>query len=109
MKTYTNQFGAFQGDVSIIRLDSIPKDAKQTDQRTVAYGESTGHHHTVAGPVSAYKSLDGFVFVVKEDETEPVQLIHQTHNPITFTPGIWLVPFITQVEYDVRDERKVID
>ena len=107
MKT-VSEFGGFQGDVDIVRLDDLPADAKPTERRIVAYGEATGHNHTVVGECDAYEVSDGLVFVVAP-ETE-VQMVHTAdHDPEVITPGIWFVPFDSQVEYDGENERKVMD
>jgi hypothetical protein len=105
--TTVNKFGAFQGDVAIIKLDELPEGAKPTNKRTVAYGEVTGHHHTVVGECDAYQLPNGLVFVVTNGQ-EAI-LTHQEHDPVTLSTGIWFCPTTSQVEYDGENERRVLD
>jgi hypothetical protein len=107
MITITNDVGAFQGDVAIIRLSKVPEDAKPTNRQVVAYGEATGHNHTIVGEVAAYEIANGLVFVVADGQD--VQITHQEHDPITLATGIWFCPFESQVEYDGENERRVLD
>lgn len=107
MMITVNDVGAFQGDVAVFRIKELPAGAKKTKNRTVAYGEATGHHHTVVGECEAYEVKDGLVFVVADEEE--VTLTHQEHDTVTLETGIWFCPTISQVEYDGANERRVLD
>jgi hypothetical protein len=77
----------------------------------VAYGEVTGHHHSISladyPHTELYKKEEDntskFVLAVKETTT----LVHQEHAPITLTPGIYIGAI--QTEYDPEGERRVLD
>lgn len=84
-----------QGDVLLIPVDKIPKSAKRAKpdngRWVLAYGEVTGHHHSVAVE-------DGVELVTAEEADElrmwlsvttdePVALTHQEHATIMLPPG----------------------
>lgn len=111
MKKLTLQ-GGFQGDVAIIAVKGFPKDAKPTESRTLAYGESTGHHHIVRGDVDMRETAEAFYFRVAEDAEDTPAIVHigDEHESIEITPGtVWCVPKLSQVEYDGSEERRVLD
>ncbi len=96
-----------QGDV-VIRPTSIPKEAKETKETVLAYGEATGHAHRIKGdamilrvsamPAHAWiKSLTGF------------EVEHEEHPSIHFPPGEY--EFYQQREWDWTEEftRNVAD
>lgn len=104
-----NKFGFVQGDVIAHYIQALPKDAKPTKQRIVAYGESTGHHHIVEGVQTAYENPQGFYFVVAPEETATLVHIGNDHDTIEMIPGIVFIPRESQVEYDGAEERRVLD
>lgn len=117
MKKLT-EFGGFQGDVLVRKLDSLPDNSQSTNERTVAWGEVTGHHHTVTGDVDAYRLPNGIAFVVEEGHeaylvhsarNDPDPLIFEDHETLVMPPGIWFCPFDSQVEYDGATERRIAD
>jgi hypothetical protein len=90
--------GAAQGDLLIVRVNSVPKNATPVaheDGRLIlARGESTGHHHSFAvGPHIALFRDDGagsnapLYFTA----ATPVALEHQEHSTINFAPGTYKV------------------
>ena len=98
-----------QGDVLIIAVKEIPKDAvsiKSEDNiTTVMLGEATGHHHSFYEPVEfteQQKTGRRFLKLV-----HPVALRHQEHAPIEVKPGKYEV--IRQKEFDDMGWRKVLD
>lgn len=111
----TNRFGAVQGDVPIIKIAKLSDNAKKTNNRTVAYGEVTGHHHTIYGECEVYETkreIEGQLFPGLEVVvTETVELRHQEHDTIEMIPGIYFIPSPghQQVEYDGENERRVLD
>lgn len=108
-----------QGDVLVVRVDSIPTQAepeKLAENRIVlAYGEVTGHAHAIA-PSEATS------FVVKEPvriqdwqcerflrvlEGDVARLKHEEHATIDLPAGDYAV--IQQREYSPEEIRRVAD
>ena|SRR3990167_2772854 len=81
-------FSSRQGDLFIIKVDSLPKEAVKKDTEVLVKGEVTGHAHRV---------LDGDVYGLPNDESRlylqtyvPTQINHDEHLPIPLeTPGIY--------------------
>ena len=91
-----------QGDVYIILNTGTPEGNARED-RTLALGEATGHHHTLtAGQV--FGTLQGTQWIVLE---EPTKLTHQEHATITIPAGVHEVRI--QREYTPQAIRRVID
>jgi len=113
------KLGGVQGDVPILRVDSLTPGGKPTKNRIVAYGEGTGHHHEIQGDCDvmeverdiAGQLFKGLEVIVTEDK--PGQLYHKSggeHDTIELTPGLYFIPTDTQqVEYDGENERRVAD
>lgn len=94
---------ARQGDVLLMKVDSIPSGCKKKDL-TIAYGEVTGHHHTFDSGTCMVDST-GQQYVQLE---KPAELHHQEHDTLTFQHGVYKV--ILQREYDlVEGVRQVLD
>ncbi len=96
MKTYR------QGDVLLVRVDSIPEQGAQillrTDGRIVlAYGESTGHSHTITAPKVKWIAVGKGRYL---DATAPFDVFHQEHAVIRVPAGCYRV--IIQREYALR-------
>jgi hypothetical protein len=93
-----------QGDLLIIRIDSMPKDAVRQASRILAEGEATGHMHELdKGEV--YEKDGTLYFKVEENNT--TTLNHPEHKAVTFDPGTYKV--IRQREYEPRGWRYVAD
>lgn len=92
-----------QGDVLLKPISKIPKNVVNKD-RTLAWGEITGHHHTLqAGKV--FVNNGGIQFC--ELETDTV-LEHQDHANIIIPKGLYEV--VIQREFDVVEGvRQVLD
>lgn len=113
------KYGAPQGDVPIVKVNSLADGALLTNNRIVAYGEQTGHHHQIVGGAQVYeveREFYGQLFKgldVVVSEGVDASLFHNSggeHDTIVFTPGIWFIPTETQqVEYDGENERRVYD
>lgn len=98
-----------QGDVLLIPVDKIPDTKLKTLKRaTLAFGEVTGHHHTIHdGAVGLAEEataagLADFIAVEKE-----AVLTHQEHDPITVPTGNYEV--VRQTEYTPQALRNVAD
>lgn len=101
--------GAVQGDVPFLKIDKLPKTAKprKGNNRIVALGEVTGHHHVLeAGTM--YEDGFGNLFALLD---KPTRLLHQEHGAIVLEPGIYQFGLngALQVEYMGEEERAVLD
>jgi hypothetical protein len=97
-KTKPALSGAAQGDLLIVRCNSVPKSAVPVEHEggrlILARGDSTGHHHSFAvGPQIALFRDDGAGSKAPLYFTAsvPVALEHQEHSTITFAPGTYKV------------------
>ena len=94
-----------QGDVWITLNQELPEDAVLRKDKTVAYGEVTGHHHTLtAEKVQVFGELAGVQWIVAEEESP---LTHQEHDTLMIPPGIHEVHI--QREYSPTEIRRVFD
>ena len=103
-----------QGDVYISKVDSVDKKGftkrqPKDNNLVIAYGEVTGHHHSVAlldNPnVDLYENVTGDMIL--EVNGVSTTLTHQEHAPITLDPGIY--ECYIQEEYDPEGMRRVVD
>lgn len=81
------------GDVDIreVKESEVPKNLKKLDTLTLAFGEATGHHHTlVAEPMRAvvFEDEKGQKWVRLDDKAE---LTHQEHKTLTIEKGWYLI------------------
>ncbi len=102
-----------QGDVLLVEVKSIPKDAalvpNETAKVILAYGEMTGHHHRfefrdTSHNVKLYSTGGSARYL---DVTAPAELLHEEHSTAVVPKGKWLVP--QQVEYTPAKLRRVAD
>lgn len=94
-----------QGDVLITRAAELPAGAQKAKTRTVAYGEATGHHHTLtAGEV--YLVGNQQWVVVPESGAE---LRHQEHGALVLDPGVYQVDLQIEVDPFTGLARRVMD
>lgn len=102
-----------QGDVALVRVRAIPKDAiEQPDKGLkliLALGEATGHHHRFefldkSYNVKLYVAAGGARYV---DVSVPSDLLHEEHSTARVPAGKWLLP--QQVEYTPAELRRVAD
>jgi hypothetical protein len=102
-----------QGDVLLIRVTVIPKDAILQEQKghklILALGEATGHHHRfefIANDynVKLHATAGGVRYL---DVQKPAQLLHEEHSAAKIPAGLWLVP--NQVEYTPKELIRVAD
>jgi hypothetical protein len=94
VKTIKNN-GA-QGDVLFIRVDKLPKDAKELPQSAqVIVGHSeTGHHHAIANPdasVAIFAVQNQLRSYLKLEK--PADVVHHrphdTHETLRLPAGFW--------------------
>lgn len=103
-----------QGDVLLIKVSALPEGkSKKVNGLVLAYGEATGHSHTVVaekintavlleyadmkfGTIERYLELKG-----------KATLRHEEHAAIDLDPGIYKV--VQQREYSPEEIRNIID
>ena len=93
-----------QGDLLIVKVQSIPKGAIKSASRILAEGEATGHMHELdSGEV--YEKEGVLYFRVMDCNI--ATLNHPEHKAIEFEPGEYKV--IRQREYEPEGWRHVRD
>lgn len=109
-----NNFQLYQGDISIIKIDSVPSEIKMEKLEKdfiVAYGEVTGHHHKL----KVEEKKDATYYLGKSDKGFYLEVIggdlelwHHQHAPQVITPGKYYIG--QQFEYDELEKiRRVCD
>ena len=101
-------------NVLFVPVARLPKgDRKKRENGTVAYGEATGHHHSLAAEdlerAEVLECGDGLFVHVSEDgvRLEGAVFTHQEHGPVTLAPGDYKV--VIQREYSPEAIRRVAD
>ena len=95
-----------QGDVLLTEVFELPEGAQKISTLTLAYGEATGHHHTLTcGDV--YTLPDGTMWVVVPEDG--AELDHQTHAPVWLDPGVYQIDLQVEVDPFTGLERRVMD
>lgn len=89
------------GDLLIKEISKLPDNLKKLDNTTLAYGEVTGHHHTITKQpwVTVYQNDGGIKFVQLDEKAE---LTHQEHKTIEIEKGLYEV--IIEKEFDPWSE-----
>lgn len=96
-----------QGDVLIMRVNSIPENLVKTNKVTLALGEVTGHHHSILSEnVVGFAEVETALAKYIEVKSQAV-LTHQEHDPITLPEGTYRA--IIQKEYEPGALRNVAD
>jgi hypothetical protein len=103
-----------QGDVLLMPA-AIPQTAKRIKNRPVAYGEVTGHHHSLMSNVETpvedlvemYEGDDGKTYVRVLGEPGEVSLVHQQHKAQQVEPIEYV--YVPQVENTDWGTRPVVD
>lgn len=104
-----NQFR--QGDLLIERVAEVPQDglkdvAVDGGRHILAYGEITGHHHSVATESGSFlrEADDGTLYLGVPKDTA---LTHQEHTSVPLKEGTYKVT--KQREYHRGEVRNVLD
>jgi len=92
-----------QGDLLIIRHQSIPDGVKIAKNKILALGEVTGHMHRAVGDATVY-DFQGGKWVLSE---KGWRISHDEHDPIKIPAGIFEIR--RQREYSPEEIRKVVD
>jgi hypothetical protein len=102
-----------QGDVILVSVKAIPKDAVEQEIKgnkvVLALGEATGHHHRfefmdTSHNVKLYVAHGGERYI---HVTAPASLLHEEHSTANVPVGKWFLP--SQVEYTPQALRNVAD
>jgi hypothetical protein len=97
-----------QGDVGLLQVPELPTQceelATENGRIILAYGEVTGHHHSVDAVCAQLLGTGEEQFL---RVTQATQLEHQEHAPIGLAPGIYRV--LRQREYHPVAIRNVAD
>lgn len=99
-----------QGDVLLVPVRKLPPGLTRAPETTgkvvLAYGEVTGHHHRIETPEKAVlwdAGAERYLHVL-----ERCDLLHEEHNTITLSPGVYLIPVQVSMTID-RLPRRVVD
>lgn len=98
-----------QGDVLIVPRESINLDKEKLKEigkgaKILAYGEKTGHSHTLSGDVTFYGNGNGSTLC--QVGREGASLVHQEHGQVNIEEGDYIV--ILQREYDLVDGTRFV-
>lgn len=94
------------GDVLLKKIDSLPKGLKKEGTNILAYGEATGHTHSLHGGIFNHlvNKKERFLEVV-----ETASLQHQEHNEIEIDPGIYKIHIVREYDHFEEEAREVAD
>jgi hypothetical protein len=93
-----------QGDVLLVKINAVPKSAKQVKEKIIAHGESSNHCHRVSKEVEVLKTNDKtYLRVNSKGKLEHVLVSDpetwtKEHLPVELEKGDYEV--IQQREYD---------
>ena len=90
-----------QGDVLLIQVKDVPREADPVEHCIVAHGEVTGHTHRIESGAHQFLTGDGrqYVQVVQPS----ARLVHEEHGTVTL-PGPGVYRIIHQREYVPPEE-----
>jgi len=103
-----------QGDVYLCKTDTSDKKGytkikPENNNIILAYGEVTGHHHSISllenSNVELFKNINGDMLLEIQDVN--ATLTHQEHSAIILEPGIY--ECYIQEEYDPEGMIRVAD
>ena len=102
-------YHGFQGDVILVKVDSIPKNCK-ISKRThrgyvLAEGEVTGHAHTVAEEIKLMTESNK-TFIHAETDFE---ITHEEHDAVTVPAGDYEVRIANEYDHFAEEAKKVAD
>jgi hypothetical protein len=108
MKTKIATQTAQQGDVTLRKIEALPKGAAKigADRVTLAEGEVTGHAHRIEQAGAELFDLNNRMFLKL---ASPATLLHEEHGPITLDAGVWEVGQVQEWDYLSQMARKVVD
>lgn len=78
-----------QGDVQIIKVNSLPIEIKKLNRKELAFGEVTGHAHRIlSGVADLFETKNGELYLKVKKLTK---VSHEEHKTMTLMPGIYRV------------------
>jgi len=102
-----------QGDV-LLKVSTIPDDAKRIPVRPIALGERTGHHHSLMTctetPIEELVEMyekDGETYIRALGDPSDVALVHQQHKAALLREKEYV--YVPQVENSDWGTQKVVD
>jgi hypothetical protein len=97
------------GDVGLV-VSTIPAGAVPTLKKTLAYGEKTGHHHSVAeADIDGAMIFDcGEQMFLRVTAEGGISLTHQEHGTIQVAPGDYEVRIAREYDEE-QDFHQVMD
>ncbi len=96
-----------QGDVLLVPVANIPANRVKTNRVTLAFGEVTGHHHTISNGAVGYAANPTDLAEYVEVTADTADLTHQEHDTITLPKGTYRS--VRQVEYAPGELKNVAD
>jgi len=94
-----------QGDVIMDSIDSLPDEAMVAGHNVLAEGEATGHAHRADATAQVWTHEDGLYM----SSPEKITVLHEEHNNVTVTPGLWKVTKQQEYDHFAREARDVRD
>jgi hypothetical protein len=103
-----SKFSLRQGDVLMLRVTEIPKDAKPAKREKgliiLARGEMTNHHHAITDKTAKSFLCGNDLYL---DLSKRADVDHQEHGTVTLEPGIYKV--VHQHEYRRKEIIRTAD
>lgn len=102
-----------QGDVLLADISLVPRLTTENkeklkvtgkNEKILAYGEKTGHSHTLRGDTTFYNTGNGMTLC--QIGRDGAQLVHQEHDQINIGEGDYIV--ILQREYDLLEGIRMV-
>lgn len=95
------------GDILLKQIEKLPEGRKEIKDKTLAYGEVTGHSHRFMNPddIRRYKAKEKVYLEALLQGT----LIHEEHKPLIIDPGIYEQIKEREYDYISEEEQKVVD
>jgi hypothetical protein len=92
-----------QGDLLIVKVETLPQRLSKRKGHIILEGEVTGHSHRLAtGRI--LEDAQGMLWL---EVLKATQIVHQEHHAITLEPGYYQV--VRQREYTPEAIRMVVD
>ena len=103
-----------QGDILLIKVESIPQKKKKYDRQNgkiiLAWGEKTGHHHRIEDDTTqAWVDDNDAVWLEVKDLIEEARVIHEEHGEIRLPEGYYRVIREQRQFQSERGEQKKVE